>query len=304
MKRLLLVIIGLVVLVVQASSVSAAIPPKITVTPFLQEVRIGAEPTKNFDITLTNDSNQPQKLALSVADFGSLDLTGGVAFVGSGAGQLLDKYALSKWLVLNVNTLSLAAHQSKKITATIINDSQLKPGGHYAAIVATVLSPSGQGQANVSLKQKISSLVLAIKTGGEKYDLSLQNIDSNGNLFKLPTEAYLTIKATGNVHVVPRGIVYLKSGSKVIAKGVINQESGYVLPGTTRAFTVQLDKLTSANFWNTAYKLQVDYRYDGIDRYASKSASVTYINSWWLIIVIVLAVTIRQLVTRLRRRKN
>ena len=258
----------------------AATPPELSVSPFLQEIKIGAnDPAKSFSVQFSNDSDQSQELEISVADFGSLDQTGGVLFVGSKFSQLLDKYTLAHWLTLSADSLNLAAHQKALVTATINNDSSLAPGGHYAAIVATLLSQSGGGKNQVSVKQKISSLVLATKTGGERYDLRLEKIQQNGSFVNLPDQVALTFKDPGNTHVVPRGIVYLKdNGGKIIKKGIINEQSGYVLPSSDRVFMVDLKKITLPNFWNRSYKLQVDYRYDGFNKYASKQIKVSVLN--------------------------
>jgi hypothetical protein len=276
-----------------AGHAAAATPPKITVTPFLQLVQIGSEPSKDFSVAYTNDSAVPQQLALSVADFGSLDQTGGVAFVGSEFSQLLDKYTLSPWLKLSKTTVDLKPYQTTGIKATIVNDSKMGPGGHYAAIVATIVTTDGTGGNQVSLKPKVTSLVLATKTGGEKYDMKLTDIDHDGNLLDLPSQVQVAFRATGNVHVVPRGIIYIKDhGGKVIAKGAINEQSGYVLPDTSRTFTVPLTKVASPSLLGMRYHIQIDYRYDGLDRFAGKQTSLHFVNPWLIVVALpILAVT-------------
>ena len=260
---------------------------EISVAPFLQEVQIDNNAPKNFNVGYSNDSNESQDLVLSVVDFGSLDKTGGVAFVGSNFGKLQDKYGLSKWLTLSENQITLLPHEKKQVQAIIVSDPAMSPGGHYAAIVATVLKPSSGSKNEVSLKQKISSLVFATKTGGEKYDIKLSNIDSDRSLLHLPAEADITIQSTGNVHVVPRGNVYLKDSSgAVLSKGVINEESGYVLPDTSRVFTVKLNKISSPKPWVSSFNMQVDYRYDGIDQYATKSTSFKTINPVLILLIV------------------
>jgi hypothetical protein len=95
--------------------------------------------------------------------------------------------------------------------------------------------------------------------------------------------------------------VYLKDRSgKVISRGVINQESGYVLPDTTRIFTVELNKLASAKLWDTSYNLQADYRYDGLNVYASKKTSLRYLSPS----LVLLALFIVALVVAIRRHKK
>jgi hypothetical protein len=295
--------VGLSTLIILlAGQVSAAAPPKISVTPFLQPVQIGSEATKDFSVSYANDSDKNQQLALSVADFGSLDKTGGVAFVGQEFSQLLDKYALSPWLKLSTQDLTLPPHKSASVTATIHNGSDLAPGGHYAAIVATVVSPDGNAGNQVSLKPKVTSLILAVKTGGEKYDMRLTNIAHDGNLLDLPSQILVTFRATGNVHVVPRGIIYLKDHrGKVVARGAINEQSGYVLPDTNRTFTVPLTRVSSPSLLGMRYHIQVDYRYDGLDSFASKQTSIHFVNPWLIVVILLIIAGISFVYRRFRK---
>lgn len=285
---------GMLAAIRPATAAAAAPSQEVSVSPFLQEVRIsGSEPTKNFDISYTNDSSKNQTLVLSVVDFGSLDQTGGVAFAGSGLSQLFDKYTLSHWLILPNNNIVLAPGQKTTVTPVISNEGSLAPGGHYAAIVATVLDPDSGSSNNVSVKQKISSLVLAVKTGGEKYDLSLAKIQTNGNLLRLPDQVDLTIRGTGNTHVVPRGVVTLKDGNKIISRGVINQESSFLLPATTRDFTSELHQLSKPSWLHHSLTLQVDYRYDGLDKFATKTVMIRYYSAYfWTVIFLIIAVLV------------
>lgn len=302
--RLFSVLAGLLLLVivsVAAKPASAVTQPAISVSPFLQEVKIsGQEPTKNFTVTYTNDASTVQNISFSILDFGTLDQTGGVAFVGNSANY---KYGLAHWLTLDQTSASLAPGQSLPLTATIINDNSLTPGGHYAAIVATRANSATSGSNPVSIQQKLSSLVFAVKTGGEYYDLKLQKITTDGNLFKLPTEVHLSILAAGNVHIEPRGVVSLNdSNAKTIARGVINEQSGYVLPGATRIFDVNLTPIASHSWWQTTFKLKVDYRYEGINSFASKQLTIRAFNSKSILALLVILIALIYIIYKFGKR--
>ncbi len=251
----------------------------ITISPFLHEVRFSAdEATKDFSIEITNSTNQPQKLSLSVLDFGSLNDSGGVVFAGTDASTIVKKYGLATWLQLAQKNLTLNPNETTNIQATIINDTTMAPGGHYAAIIASIDGPLGRSN-EISINQRLSSLILATKVGGEKYDLRLDKISSDGNFFHLPKTVTLSFRNPGNTHVVPRGKVLLKSLSgAVISQGIINGQSEFVLPETTRNLTVKLNPISSISMWPNKYHIQVDYRYDGIDNFASKDKSLYFLN--------------------------
>lgn len=267
-------------LLLTGSSDAAGPKSTITISPFLHEVRFSAdEATKDFSIEITNNTSTEQSFNLSVLDFGSLDESGGIVFAGSDASTLVKKYGLAQWLQLSQTNLSLGPNKTKEIKATILNDSTMTPGGHYAAIIASINS-SGESTGNeININQQLSSLILATKVGGEAYDLKLEDISLNGNWLQLPDEVTLSFKNPGNVHVVPRGTVkVLSSSGGVVASGVINQESSFVLPETTRVITLELTKQGKASLWPAIYTVQVDYRYEGIDQIARKERKVFFLN--------------------------
>jgi len=277
---------------VYAQSPAKVVPTSrdITISPFLQTVTIaGSEATKTFPVELTNGTKTDKIFNLSVLDFGTLGETGGLVFAGANASSLVKKYGLASWLQLDMNTLTIAAGQKAKVTATITNANDLSPGGHYAAIVATVDASEASGSNTVNLKQKISSLVFATKTGGETHDLHLASMTSNASWHSLPTEVVLRFQNKGNVHVVPRGLVELKNPvGQVISKGVINEASSYVLPESTRALTVNLTAIKKSLSRPGAYHLVVNYRYDGYENYATRTATVKYVPLVLVLLTIVI----------------
>lgn len=282
----------------------------IVVSPFLQETKIlPTDVTKDVSVKLTNNTKLKQSFKISVLDFGSLKETGGVVFAGDGANTLTKKYGLANWIKLATDELTLAPGQSTKLQATIENEPSLGPGGHYAAVIMTVDSPSVKGQDKVSVKQKISSLIFASKTGGEVYDLRLDSVKHDGNWRQLPKITTLQFRNTGNTHVVPRGVVKLiaPSGS-VASQGIINEASAYVLPETSRQLPVQMLSIGSYGWQPGTYHLQVDYRYDGYTRFASKSATLRYFNIPGLVAIafgiILFAYVEYKLLWQNRRKKN
>lgn len=252
----------------------------ISIAPFLKEVRIASPQTsESFTISLTNDSKKAQQINLSALNFGTLDESGGVVFAGDNATGLVKKYGLAKWLHLEQDRVTIAPDQTVKIQATIINDDSLSPGGHYGAIIASVSGETATSGNQVGVTQKLSSLIFATKLGGEKYDLNLKKVTHDGNWLRAPKKVDLRFYNPGNSHVIPRGLVKLIDGKKVISQAVINQESGYILPETYRQFSLELVpiKPLSKKPLNS-YKLEVDYRYDGLDKFAVKTFTVRWFN--------------------------
>lgn len=285
---------------------AASLRPRVTIAPFLQQVQIApTDAIKNFDVYLTNNSTSTLSFHLSVVDFGSLDETGGLVFAGSNASSLTKKYGLASWLRLAESDLSLAPGQTATVTATIVNDVNLQPGGHYAAIIASVKNQSTFAKNQISIKQELSALILATKTGGDKYDLRLNGLHYGSNWWSLPGAVTLRFYNPGNVHVVPRGLVKLVApNGQTVRQGAINGASSFVLPQTYRQIPVELQDVGHGGWQPGLYRFEVDYRYDGIDHYASKTFVVHFLNLSSLLLMATVLVAATWLAIKIRRRNG
>lgn len=272
------VLAALTVLVPSVPAAAAAKPQGISITPFEQQIKLtGTDTVKSFTITLANHTRNLQEINLSARDFGSLNDTGGIVLEGNS--PYTQKYGLASWLSLEKDTVDLNPGESADVLVTINNRSSLSPGGHYGAVVATIGSLEPSAGNRVAITQQLVSLVLADKVGGEHYDLKLDSLTHNGNWLRLPTSATLRFQNPGNVHVVPRGTVELVSpGGTVVARGIINDESAFVLPETFRELIVPLKAVRHAPPLPGVYRLRVNFRYEGITRTAEKTFTLNFID--------------------------
>lgn len=263
MKIKLFLIIGLLIGVLAPMRAHAA-AQGIGLSPAVQEVTIAeGEPETNFGVWLSNTSDQPVVLRLSTLDFGALDESGGVAFIGR-TGQETTAYGLRQWMRLDREQVSLAPGQSEEVKITVTNDSSLRPGGHYGAVIVSTGEADRAGD-NVSVVPAASMLVLLNKTGGEKLQLNLDDIKANSSPINVPKTAQLRFYNAGNTHLVPRGTIELKNPfGSVVSRGIINEQSGFVLPESTRIFDVTLASY-GQSWFPGRYKLVTTWRYDGTD---------------------------------------
>ena len=249
--------------------VSAAPGQGITVEPVFEEISFGGnQETERFEITLKNDTVQPVVLRPSIVDFGSLDESGGVAFLGA-ADQLERKYGLASWMQPEKDAVFLEPGEVEKLPLVIENRESLSPGGHYAAVVFQV--GSGDEMVNkeneVAVNQLLSVLVFVKKKGGEVYNLELKDVEWWQGIFLVPSEVRSRFQNAGNVHVTPRGVMTLTDPfGRDIAKGILNEESGIILPETQRTYVTKLEVLKRA-FLPGTYTLAVSYRYDGEENF-------------------------------------
>lgn len=272
MKLVTVLLLSLIFYLVNpATTFSQTTASGFTLSPPFKEITLPKDASQSsYFIEIANNTPVHQTLFLSVVDFGSLDESGGVAFLGSGPEILERKYSLTSWVSLEKNVLEIETGKTQKLKVTLINKESLSPGGHYAAVVATLNSQKEKGR-NISLNAAFSSLIFVKKTGGEIYLLDLVGKEIQSRWLEIPQKIALRFQNRGNVHLVPRGTVTITDPKgTIINKGVINTESGIILPESFRVYHTTLDRLA----WPILpgfYALNIQYRHEGRDDYVKDS---------------------------------
>jgi hypothetical protein len=187
----------------------------------------------------------------------------------------------------------------------VINKDSLAPGGHYGAVLATVRSDEKVNQPMVGVNQSLATLIYVLKNGGEKADLEFKSLEYNKNVFYFPKMVNLRFGNNGNVHVVPRGKMEItNSKGEIIAKGIVNADSGKILPESFRVLQTSIKRIKVWN-WPGVYNLKLDYRYDGVDNFSEVKTKLVYVGFEGAIIVVGLAgITALVTVLILRRKRR
>jgi hypothetical protein len=272
------------------TTVSGATPKKITgitISPAFQKVKIlGSEPESVVQFMVTNNEPVAQTLHLSGADFSSLNESGGLLFVGTNPTALQKKYGLAKWLSLPQDSITIAPKEKTLVTATIINREDLSPGGHYGALMLT-LEPGGSqknGSSKVAVTPIASSLIFVNKLGGDTHRLKLTNVAVSRRLFGVPGSVTLRFYNDGNTDVTPRGSVVLGKLEDPIKKGIINENSGLILPESYRQYSVEMRKVSAMPVMGTV-KLNVNYRFEGYDGFRAYQINLFVISALGLALI-------------------
>lgn len=239
----------------------------LSVSPAIKNLILQQDqPSTTFEFTVANNTEETTVLRLATLDFGSLDESGGVAFIAKTSDGLSTKYGLSNWLRFTKDSLVLEPGKVETMTAFVDNKESLSPGGHYGAIIATPVVINSDGtESKVSINPSLSVLVFLNKQGGENYSLGLEDPVLPSLSWRLPGELELRFQNAGNVHVVPRGFITIQDfRGRTVAKGTINVDSAAMLPETFRRFKTEVRALEGA--WLPGkYKAEVSWRYEGSD---------------------------------------
>ncbi len=277
---------------------------QLIVTPAIQSVVLNPETAEaKFEFSVRNAGNIDQQVRLTTLDFGALDESGGVAFIGQSADGKETKYGLKSWITFDRDVLTLEAGEKETAIAYIANREDLSPGGHYGAIVVTPVEEAElDDPSRVEIVPSTSVLVFLKKLGGEKYGLNLQDISVGAGFFGLPENATLRFQNTGNVHVVPRGLVTIENSlGQMIARGVINSDSGIIMPETFRKYDLPIKRLGSF-LPPGRYTMKTVYRYDGEDKTQEHKTTFFYLGTpLYLLLPVLLVIAVIIMIPRLRR---
>jgi hypothetical protein len=276
----------------------------------------GSSITKSFNVTHDyQDENKQVTLYTKALDFTSDNVSGTPKFLPTGT--LSPKASLASWIKVDKSSINLSKKGQKElVTFTITVPQDAEPGGKYAAVLLTeqpnideILSKNPNTQ-NLALTKQIGPIVLLTIGGDIKKELSLESIhteDINAKkttfFFNTPVSFVSNIKNTGNVHLIPKGDIYIYKGSdhnKFVAKLDLNAPKSYTLPNSTRVITNTWDEsfinsvkekdasgkeiVKTVYDWNKLSKLRIGkYNAKIIYSYDGESQTHEMTLSFWVI---------------------
>lgn len=274
-------------LLTSPSQVKAEERSFLEISPAIIEIILeNPEEEKEIELELKNTSDQTLSLELFAIDFRQQDLTNSIEFLP--IGQKDYSYSLVSFLTLATNQLTLGPNEEKKVVVTVKNRDDLSPGGHYAAIVAKLISES-EKQGLTKVSPALSSMIFLRKTGGERFNLSLKRINWAPKLvtFRYPDTLQLMFQNEGNIHIIPYGGIGVHDIFKrALFDGIINTASSPILPQSRKYLEVKLKKNRSSlpisfNFLNIQGR-------DSLDKinFVYRN-SFLYVNPVFLIILLI-----------------
>lgn len=207
----------------------------ITVTPSIIHIDLASDPAE-YDISYTNTTNINITLLLSVQDFSELEDAYRLNFLDQKDAQNY-KYSLSSWISFENKNIQLAPGE-KKTVKIFIDKNRITKGGHYASILAEILQEDTEKQ--VKVKAVLSSLLFVrASTGLEIEEGKISSFSPIRDGLEFPDSFMLRFQNSGNVHVVPYGLieVYDMFGN-IVSKGVLNEGSLDALPESIRRYDV------------------------------------------------------------------
>lgn len=243
----------------------------ISVSPAVQTLSLGSGLlAANAPVSVANNSGADLTATVRAVDFNGNKGLSGANFGSPTPSE--SPYGLAKWIETGAaQPVSLPNNKVTRLPVQVLNRPDLAPGAHYAAVVVTV-GPAGGGSAKrLNFRQELVSVILVNKLDGANFGLQLSDLKRGPDGSPIPDNVTAEFKSTGNSFVVPRGHVDVTDGKgKLVAKGIINQESTPLLPGQTHTFTVALSR-TGQKPAGDRFKLTAYYRYEGQANYNERT---------------------------------
>lgn len=281
MKRTLLTVLVSSVMAAAFSTPAMAATVKyggLSVSPAITQLTLAkGQDTLSFDVTVSNDSASAVSVTTRVDDFTSLDTTGSAQFLNN-TSKKATAHGLAHWMMPGLLQFNLPAHGTQKVPVQITQASTMGPGGHYGAVIFGIAPPPASGQSNyIGSNTEVSVLVFLTTDNAGKHAIRLDNPSLDPASLALPDSVNLVFTNIGDTQITPRGyVVVADSMGHEIARGIINADSGQVLPATSRLYQVPL-RPNGRWFWPGAYRLSVYYRPDRQSVYAHHDQQFLYI---------------------------
>ena len=237
LKRLIFLFAFLFVFSLKAPFALAQSQQGITVSPSIVHLDLSKD-TPEYQLTYVNTTKTGVNLLLGVSDFSELENSYRVNFLDEKDAKNY-KYSLSSWVSFENKTIQLAPNEKKSVKIFIDKD-RITKGGHYASILAEIVQPNTDKQ--VSIRAVLSSLLFVrASTGKEIEEGKISSFTPLRDGIDYPEKYILRFENSGNVHVVPYGLieVYDPLGG-LVAKGILNEGSLDALPESIRRYDTKV----------------------------------------------------------------
>lgn len=194
------------------------------------------EPGKTISTQLKvkNAGTEEERLKIDILKFNAYEESGKPALM-----DLEPTDTLDDWVSFSEPTFSLAPEEWKTITVTFTVPETAAFGYYYAFVFNRAdesLSPKPQQTAVIGGTATL--VLLEARVPDAKREVTVSEFSTDKKVYEfLPTRFTVALKNTGNVHVAPRGNIFLSDWKgKEVALLEVNEAKGNILPSSTRIF--------------------------------------------------------------------
>jgi len=209
----------------------------LTASPLPIELLTTAGNVVTTDLRVQNSGTAPVKIKVSLLKFKASGI--------NGQPQLLPRQAgddFFDWVTFSRDSFVANPNVWETIVMTVKPPKDAAFGYYFAVVF------SQDSTADIQLSTPTSKLngaaatlvLLNVQSAGEKKKVEVASFSTSKKLYEyLPVTFNVAVKNVGNIHLVPRGSIYIsRDHKKTIAVIDVNPNAGNTLPSSTRAFSV------------------------------------------------------------------
>lgn len=236
------------------SSIAQAADGALRLTTSPLPINLSVEPGHSVSVPLRikNDGDQKENLRIDLMKF-KADGEGGAPLpIDRESGDdFLD------WVHFSEENFPIETNQWKTINATFDVPETAAFGYYYAVVFSRAgeISPTGERQTTVTGGTAILVLLEA-KVPNAKREVTVTSFSSDHHWYEfLPASFMVKLRNTGNVHIAPRGNIFIgRPGKKADTVVEVNLGKGNILPDSNRIFEAK---------WSEGFPLYQDKEEDG-----------------------------------------
>ncbi|MFA5828846.1 MAG: hypothetical protein WC841_05835 [Candidatus Shapirobacteria bacterium] len=193
--------------------------------------------TVSADLKIQNGGIVTEQLKVEVLKFN--------AYGDDGYPRLIDRQpgdSFLDWVSFSENSFELAPKQWKTITATFSIPPDAAFGYYYAITFSRAENIKADGGGQTSITGATATLILLeVRVPNAKREVEVMELSTDKKIYEfLPANFQIKLKNKGNVHLSPRGNIFIDRGNqRDVAILEINPEKGSLLPDSNRVFSTK-----------------------------------------------------------------
>jgi hypothetical protein len=230
-----LLLLGFFVFSLSTPSLTSAQDGSLRIVTSPLPISLVAEPgtTITTDLKVKNGGNEQETLKIDILKFN--------AYEDSGKPALHDPEPTDdfiRWVTFSEPTFTLDPEEWKTITATFTVPETASFGYYYAFVFTRAEDQEAKPGETAVVGGTATLVLLEARVPDALREITVTEFSTDQTVYEfLPVNFTVSLKNSGNVHVAPRGNIFLSRGSnKDVALLELNPNKGSILPDSTRIF--------------------------------------------------------------------
>ena len=239
----------------------------LTTSPVFVSLATPPNQTVSTPIRVQNNAQKAVRLEVKLMKFKAYGL--------DGEARLLEPEPNDpsvSWVKFSTTSFEAQPQAWNTVTMTVSPSPAAAFGYYYAVVFKQAGTPDRSASNNTISGSSAVLVLLDVQVPGAKRQLEVTSFKPKHRIFEfLPAEFEISVKNTGNVHVVPTGDIFInRHKGDNIGTVPLNDVAGNVLPGSSRNFTLS---------WDDGYPAHIKKRVGG-QVVSDKNGKPVYELSW------------------------